>query len=344
MLKHVIIIILILALIVVSSIFLGIKVVIGTIAVVLATVGSHYFGEWAKACYPAKPHALSLLAFPLSVLLTYNYRRALAQFQTWLKQTYGEKRFKPAAVTPEDLRSYRSYLLTVRRQKAATVNRCLSALSRFFALSKARGWSRQDPADGLKIVPQVRPAPKALDRLSLRKLLRAVYQSQNLRDIAIVEVLLNTGVRVGELGNIGLEDVSLSERKGSLLVRGKGEKHRTVSLNRDARRALRQYLKVRPTVPTTALFVSGHLRGLDESTDWRLVKKYARKAAVEATPHILRHTFGTRLVREQKIDLVTVARLMGHENVNTTAIYAQATAKDLEDAVEALADGSRQKG
>ncbi len=146
--------------------------------------------------------------------------------------------------------SYRAHLLTVRRQKAATVNRHLSALSRFFALAVAKGWCGQDPTEDLKIVRQVRPAPKALDRISLRRLLRSVHQSQNLRDIAILEIFVNTGLRVGELVDLQLDDLSLSECKGQLLIRGKGEKQRSVPLNRDARRSLEAYLEVRRTAST----------------------------------------------------------------------------------------------
>ena len=264
------------------------------------------------------------------------YGRSLVAFLRWLEESYGESGFEPAAVTAEDLRSYRGYLLTVRRQKAATVNRGLSALSRFFGLAKAKGWCGQDPSEDLKVVRQIRGAPRALDRVALRRLMRAVYQGQKARDIAILEVFVNAGLRVGELVGLQVEDVAVSERKGQVMVRGKGEKHRTVALNRDARRALEAYLQVRPTAPTGALFVSGRQGALDESTVWRLVRKYARAAGVEAAPHMLRHTFGTRLVREQGIDLVTVARLMGHENVNTTAIYAAATEEDLARAVEGL--------
>ncbi len=229
------------------------------------------------------------------------YRRSLLSFCSWLEASYGETGFDPAAVTADDLRSYRSHLLTVQRHKAATVNRHLSALSRFFALAVAKGWCQQDPSDGLKAVRQIRGAPKALDRISLRRLLRAVHQGQNLRDIAILEVFVNAGLRVGELVGLQVEDLVVSERKGQVMVRGKGEKQRAVSLNRDARQAIEVYLEVRPTAPTAALFVSGQLGPLDESTVWRLV------------------------------------RLMGHENVTTTAIYAQATEEDLAQAVETLA-------
>lgn len=266
-----------------------------------------------------------------------SYLQSLGQFTWWLRQFYGDEILNPKAVTAHDIRAYRQFLLKERRLKPATINRMLAALSRFFAFAQARKWTRLDPTQGIKGVRRERRTPKALDSQSLRRLLRSCYQRGSLRDIAIVELLINTGIRVGELVHLNAADLSLSPRKGRLLVRGKGETFRTLALNNDARRAMAQYLSVRPeVVATTALFLSQRHTQFNESSIWRLVRKYGKQADVEVTPHVLRHTFATRLVREHKVDLATVAQLMGHEDVNTTAIYAQPTEADLEEAVGRL--------
>lgn len=265
-----------------------------------------------------------------------SYVQSLGQFTWWLRQFYGDEFLDPKAVTAHDTRAYRQFLLKERRLKPATINRMLAALSRFFAFAQARKWTRLDPTQGVKGVRRERRTPKALDSRSLRKLLRSCYQRGRVRDIAIVELLINTGIRVGELVHLNAADLSLSPRKGRLLVRGKGETFRTLALNNDARRALAQYLSVRPEVVTTALFLSQRHTRFNESSIWRLVRKYGKQSDVEVTPHVLRHTFATRLVREHKVDMATVAQLMGHEDVNTTAIYSQPTEADLEEAVGRL--------
>lgn len=267
------------------------------------------------------------------------YGDVLRQFERWWHREEGETAaFDPKAVTVHDVRAYRGYLIKEKKEAAATINRKLSGLSAFFRIALAREWTSVDPTRGVQGVHQVRPGPRALDRKMINRLLRVAYSSDNKRDIAVLELLINTGIRVGELTKLTMDDITLKERKGSLRVRsGKGEVYRTVPLNSDARRALRDYLKVRPDAPTRDLFLSQERRGMSVGTAWRIVKKCGAGAGVELSPHVLRHTFGTRMVRVHKTDLVLVARLMGHQDVNTTARYAEPSEDDLAEAVEVLA-------
>ena len=116
---------------------------------------------------------------------------------------------------------------------------------------------------------------------------------------------------------------------------GKGEKYREVPLNANVRRALQAYLDVRPN-RGNYLFVSNKSDRLSESQLYRIIRKHADMAGVKAHPHMLRHTFATKLLREGKIDLPTLQNLLGHANINTTAVYTRATMQDLEKAVEIL--------
>jgi integrase/recombinase XerC len=152
----------------------------------------------------------------------------------------------------------------------------------------------------------------------------------------VVVVLLNTGLRASELCGLKLSDLELSERRGRLHVRGKGDKARTVPLNAGVREALREWLSVRPAAADDRLFI-GRRGPLTPSGVWRIVTKLARRAGLEDVhPHALRHTFATRLLREAGADLVTVAELLGHESVNTTARYTRPSEKDLQAALERL--------
>ena len=107
-------------------------------------------------------------------------------------------------------------------------------------------------------------------------------------------------------------------------------------LNAEARRALWEWLSVRPRVAAEALFV-GRRGPLTPAGVWRIVAGAARRAGLEKVhPHALRHTFAARLLREAGADLVQVAALLGHQDISTTAWYTKPSAEDLEAALERL--------
>jgi site-specific recombinase XerD len=264
------------------------------------------------------------------------YRQDLMAFGRFLQQSTGEA-FSAAAVTPTDLREYRSFLLNVRHAAPATINRHLAALRKFFLWAKAQGWLRELPTEDVRGVREVARPPKWLEKRDVDRLIREAERGGSKRDLAIVQLLRHTGLRVGELVALQVGDVETSERKGAVVIRsGKGGKQRTVPLNVDARRAIEAYQEVRPQVPSDQLFISQRGEGLQAQAVENLIKKYARRAGLEdVTPHTLRHTFGKSLV-DARIDLGTVATLMGHERLDTTALYTQPGARDLEQAVARL--------
>jgi site-specific recombinase XerD len=264
------------------------------------------------------------------------YRQDLTTFGRFFQQTTGEA-FTAAVVTPTDLREYRSFLLNVRHAAPATINRHLATLRKFFLWAKAQGWLRELPTDEVRGVREVARPPKWLEKRDIDRLIREAEHGGSKRDLAIVQLLRHTGLRVGELVALKVGDVETSERKGAVVIRsGKGGKQRTVPLNVDARRAVDVYKEVRPRVPSDKLFISQRGEGLQAQAVENLVKKYAGRAGLEdVTPHTLRHTFGKSLV-DAGIDLGTVATLMGHERLDTTALYTQPGARDLEQAVARL--------
>jgi integrase/recombinase XerC len=270
---------------------------------------------------------------PLTVT---SYLSDLEGFANWFVQTNGEA-FTPQGITALDVRSFKGYLLTVAGFKPATVNRRLASLSKYCAWARAQGLLQGKPTEEVKGVRQVKPAPKALGAVELRRFLREVHKRGLPRDIALIELLANTGLRAGEVTQLMIADIELSPRKGRVTVRsGKGAKYRQVPLNADARRALDAYLAVRPQTGTQAFFVGQRGNGLGPSAIWRVVKQYGQRAGLEISPHTLRHTFGTRLVRGKTVDLVTVAAMMGHDSLDTTAIYTRPSEEDMAAAVETL--------
>jgi integrase/recombinase XerC len=194
------------------------------------------------------------------------------------------------------------------------------------------------PTEGVRGVNTPKKAPKSLAKREVDRLVRQAERAGGKRDPAVLELLRHTGLRVGELCALRLGDVAIGERKGTLTVRsGKGGKYRQIPLNADARRAITAYLAVRPASAEERLFLGAGGRPLGPQGVADLVAKHARRAGLgEVTPHTLRHTFARRLL-DAGASLVDVAALLGHEKIETTAVYTQPHPRDLERAVERLA-------
>ncbi|SMB97155.1 integrase/recombinase XerC [Thermanaeromonas toyohensis ToBE] len=250
----------------------------------------------------------------------------LQDFAQWYLQTTGESP-RPELVTELDLAEYRQYLM--RCMKPSTVNRRLAALKKWLSWAQDTGQIGRLPRLP-KRVRQEKLAPRALNRKEQNALLRAVERSGNARDKALVYVLLFCGLRVGELVKLRVEDLEIKERVGRLAVKGKGDKYREVPVPSNVRRALREYLGERKSGP---LFL-GQRGPLTARGVQQILKKYAYWARIgHLTPHVLRHTCATNLLNKG-VDLVKVAALLGHENLNTTAQYTRPTFEELAGAVE----------
>lgn len=266
-----------------------------------------------------------------------NYVRAILDYSAFIKSTTGDD-IDPKDIIELDIREYKSYLLNVTKQDPKTINNKLSGLAKFCDFLMAIGILNSNP---VKMVNKVKiqssqTAPKTLSKNDLYKLRREFHKGNNPRDIAIFELLYNTGIRVSELCNIELDDIEISDRKGTLIIReGKGSKYRSIPLNTNVRNAISDYLKVRP-LTTDKRLLQGQRGSLKREAVFRLIQKYAQFAKVEeVSPHTLRHQFCKELLNSGT-DIVTVANLAGHSNVNTTAIYTQPTEEEKASALERL--------
>lgn len=260
------------------------------------------------------------------------YGAALVAFQVWYGQSYSEE---PDArlLTNEEVRDYRAYLTSVKGYQAATVNLYLAPLR---AIVRSLGHNLKVPG-----VAQVRPAVAALDGRGLGRLLAALEGPdwQDLRNVALVNVLARAGLRISEALALELADVDLRPRSGDLLVRqGKGSKQRTVPLAVEARQALTAYLAVRPAATTPAVFISRTWRRLEPRAVQLLLAEAAERGRVgqRVTPHLLRHTFATRFLERNGGDIATLARLLGHSNIQTTTRYLHPSRERLAEMVANL--------
>jgi site-specific recombinase XerD len=228
--------------------------------------------------------------------------------------------------------------LVDRRLAPATVNLALAAVT---SLLDSRALRAPD-------VPRVEvdpKAPRALSQPQVRALQRETDRLPSSRDRAIVQLLMLTGVRIGELAALEVADVRLTQRTGELVIRhGKGDRRRLVPLSRPARAALREWLgdriahRSQPSVKSGPLWISRTGEQMSVRSLGKIVSAVMDRAGIPESAHALRHTVATRLIRDHRHDLVLVADILGHADVKTTRHYARSGLEDRRAALEDLAD------
>ena len=275
------------------------------------------------------------------------YMTDLRSFSRWFQHNTGEP-LDVESITPMEIIEYRNALLDWDK-KPSTINRSLISISSFCQWAQQNDLILNNPAEGVRNVAEEPLAPRALERKEQLGLLRAVRKSGNLRDLAIITMLLHTGIRVGELCNLRVSDISLSRNSNMITIReGKGTKRRTVPLNSTVIGVLKDYLKSLEGNGQTVvvagpnpekhrfLFYGQKRMPLTDRGVRYIIKKYAYIAKIEhLSPHVFRHTCAKNLIDAgQPID--RVSRILGHSNINTTSIYTMPTEQDLHITMESI--------
>ncbi|HAA13774.1 MAG TPA: integrase [Cytophagales bacterium] len=262
------------------------------------------------------------------------YRIDLAQFTEWLPS----QGLPMESIKQIDRDVVKAYLQTLFDFKPKTTKRKIATLKALFNFLEFEDHIVVNPFRKIKLkIREPRQLPTVMTVKEVQKIFAHVYalwkaeveaglpqQRARLRDLAVLELLFATGIRVAELSHLRPQEVNLEE--GFIRVIGKGSKERLLHIGHDSTvDMLRLYFRTfQPTIESANYFFVNRLGNrLSEQSVRLMVRKYAEAVQLpkHITPHIFRHTFATLLLQEE-VDIRFIQGLLGHASINTTQIYA----------------------
>jgi integrase/recombinase XerD len=267
----------------------------------------------------------------LSKLTLTAYQLDLSQF---LVKQQG---LSPLPVTDIDKNLIREYLVWLDdNYKPRSIKRKLATLKSFFSFLEQEEFIEYSPFRKLRLrVERAKSLPRTLSITSVKKLLQSAYAAKDnshddscayqeaTRDIAVLEMLFSTGVRVSELCKLKKTDIDLKNKR--ILVMGKGKRERIIPLcDKATIQALMNYIKQYSKFinDESIFFLNRDKRPLSDQSVRQLIKKYQTKSGIpeKATPHMFRHTIATLLL-ENGVDIRNIQTLLGHSSLAVTEIY-----------------------
>lgn len=284
------------------------------------------------------------------------YLSVLRQFVVWFEQSEGES-FDPKSVSALHIQDYRSYMGNTLEQKPSTINKAIATLKTFFAWANETNVVSSNPALKVKMKRvQKSQTPKWLSYTEQNRLMVVLETEKNefkaARDKAVVNTILKAGLRAEEIRKLKLSHLDI--RQGTITVyNGKGGKFRVVPMHDDLRKYLRSWLKYRndseksfhndsPYVFVTERSGQMTERALNHMLDVYLERCGLLERSVEGmklegqhSMHSLRHTFCKDLA-DKGVPIEQIKELAGHDSIQTTAIYVQASTHDLRKAINKL--------
>ena len=263
------------------------------------------------------------------------YRNDLRQLFTYMKPNGDGKCWQKV-----DRVVIQDFILDLKNRKYAetTVARKVAAIRSFFSFMESEGMIAGNPTEGLasprvgKMLPKA-ISPNEVDELLEQPCKRSTPEAR--RDRAMLELLYATGMRVTELVSLDLVSLSLDPENAYVKCSGKGAKERVIPIHEQAAEAVQDYLDdARPMMVRNknekALFVNRRGERLTRQGFWLILKGYARAANLheDVTPHTLRHSFATHMLRGG-MPLRHVQEMLGHANISTTQVYTHLTSEHI---------------
>jgi site-specific recombinase XerD len=270
--------------------------------------------------------ALTQTALSPSTIVNY-----LADLRTFLR--WGQSKiageFSLSQVNSEHIRQYRDHLVQELNRAASTVNRHLMALRKFYTFAREAGAIAEDPTSGVSLVTDDDQEPgRPLTEDETKQLLEAAQNGTRAglvrRDVAILQLLLHTGLRVGEIVDLQKDDI-IFDNPGVVLqvCSTQDETHtRYLPLPGEVCKALNEYLSVRPQAASTNhVFLSQEGRPISKRTVQRVISDCAKAAGLSGiSAQVMRRTFAVKLFLKTA-DLALVSKRLGHQNTTITEQY-----------------------
>jgi len=252
-----------------------------------------------------------------------SYGRDVRKFLTFLEEGHIE------TVHEIKYENILDFLSSFKKQgfSDTTTVRTIVSIKQFFKYLLLEKIIKEDPTSQIHTPKMKKSIPGVISLEDVEKVLASPDENtpEGLRDLAMLEVLYATGIRVSELINLKLNEVNFE--MGFVIVYGKGSKERIVPMGEQAQEKLKTYMEhSRPTLlkqrDCKELFVTRRGKGMTRQGFWKLIKNYALKANITKpiSPHTLRHSFATHLL-ERGADLRTIQIMLGHSDISTTQIY-----------------------
>ena len=247
-------------------------------------------------------------------------------------------------ITLDDIHAFVSYMAVNNNSKAATRARKISTIRIFFKyLSVKAKIIDVNPAQNLETPKKEKRIPKYLTLEDSEKLLDVASSEDNRnkeRDYSIITLFLNCGMRLSELVGINIKDISFDDCKMNVI--GKGNKERTIYLNKACMNSINSYLEVRPKEgidykSKDALFLSERKERISRRTVQYIVEKELKHAGLDTAKysvHKLRHTAATLMYQYGEVDIRALQQLLGHASISTTEIYTHVVDEQVRNAVE----------
>lgn len=280
------------------------------------------------------------------------YVKDVSDFEVYLNDGDATLNDCDAAATPTTCREnienanksdVRSYVMMMigRADNARSVNRRIVALSTFYNFLRRQGIVEINPTHALHALKIPTRLPEFIDDSIMDRLLDSLLQFPEdqpydvIRDKMVILMLYGTGMRRSELTSLSMGNVDIAQ--SVIKVMGKGSKERNIPLSNMLKEKLEQYLNVRKSEnicesQNNVLFLTSKGRPLDVNDVYRIVHGVLSEFGVEGrcSPHVLRHTFATRLMRGG-VGVKTIEELLGHSSLNSTQIYAHSTIEQLKE-------------
>ena len=259
-----------------------------------------------------------------------SYRNDLKGFAEWC----GKHALTLWGVQSQHVQEYLAYRFPL--VKVRSINRLIATLRRFYRYALLQNLIKQDPTLHIEAPKMPKSLPKTLSESQVEDLLQApdINTPLGKRDRAMLELLYASGLRVSELVNIQIHEVSTQD--GVVRVTGKGSKTRLVPMGQEAAEWIDRYLaesrsEILKGGISDAVFVTNRGDAMTRHAFWHLIQRYALQAGISQhiSPHVLRHAFATHLLNHGA-DLRVVQMLLGHADISTTQIYTHVARERLQ--------------